>query len=55
MKKNCLYCKRANKPTRNSACNHKVRYPLIDIVQFKYNDDGSSYCDDYRQVRRGKK
>ena len=53
MWKQCVNCKRANRPTTHSACNQKVKLPLVDIVEFKYHADGSSYCDDFKSVYRG--
>ena len=51
MEKQCVNCKYARaKPTRNCACNNKVKYPIVDIVEFKYNGAGMPYCDGFKKA-----
>ncbi len=53
--KQCINCKFAEKPNQNSACNHKVKYPLIDVVEMKYSGSGLPYCDGFKQKYQGGK
>ena len=56
MQKQCGNCKYSRaKPTKNCACNNKVKYPMIDIVEFKYNGCDMPYCDGFRPLYRGDK
>jgi hypothetical protein len=49
MKKQCVNCRYSNNPRHDSACNHRVKWPMGDYTnKMRYNLDGSSYCDGFK-------
>ena len=46
----CKSCARWTKPLETSACNMIEHKSPVETLQFKENDSGDFYCDDFQPV-----
>ena len=56
MIKQCINCKRANNPSKRSACNVKIaRHELLNAYPMELNSHGMQCCKDYKPAYKEQK